>query len=163
VMLTGDNQRTGEYIARSVGIDRVFADVLPDQKAAKIKALQVKGERVAMVGDGVNDAPALMQSDIGIAMATGTDVAIESAGITLLGGDIQKIPQAIFLARGTMRTVRQNLFWAFIYNFVGIPLASWLLYPFLGLLLNPVFAGLAMAFSSVSVVLNSLRLKTKRL
>ncbi len=163
VMLTGDNQRTGEYIARSVGIDRVFADVLPDQKAAKIKALQVKGERVAMVGDGVNDAPALMQSDIGIAMATGTDVAIESAGITLLGGDIQKIPQAIFLARGTMRTVRQNLFWAFIYNFVGIPLASGLLYPFLGLLLNPVFAGLAMAFSSVSVVLNSLRLKTKRL
>ncbi len=163
VMLTGDNQRAGEYIGRSVGIDQVFADVLPDQKAAKIIALQKKGERVAMVGDGINDAPALMQSDVGIAMATGTDVAIESAGITLLGGDIQKIPQALFLARRTMRTVRQNLFWAFIYNLVGIPLASGLLYPFLGLLLNPVFAGLAMAFSSVSVVLNSLRLKTKRL
>jgi Cu2+-exporting ATPase/Cu+-exporting ATPase len=163
VMLTGDNERTGSYIATQVGIETVLAEVMPQQKANKIKELQQVGQRVAMVGDGINDAPALVQADVGIAMATGTDVAIESAGMTLLGGDIAKIPQAIRLARLTMRTVRQNLFWAFIYNLIGIPLASGILYPFLGLLLNPVFAGLAMAFSSVSVISNSLRLKTKKL
>ncbi|MBP7134625.1 cadmium-translocating P-type ATPase [Patescibacteria group bacterium] len=163
VMLTGDNARTGAYIANLVGIETVLAEVMPQEKADKIKALQNAGQRVVMVGDGINDAPALVQADVGMAMATGTDVAIESAGMTLLGGDIAKIPQAVNLARATMRTVRQNLFWAFIYNLIGIPLASGILYPFLGLLLNPVFAGLAMAFSSVSVVSNSLRLKTKKL
>lgn len=163
VMLTGDNHRAGAFIAQQVGIDEVVADVLPDQKVARIKQLQKDGQHVAMVGDGINDAPALVQADVGMAMATGTDVAMESAGITLLGGDIQKIPQAILLARSTMRTIRQNLFWAFIYNLVGIPLASGALYPLMGLLLNPVFAGLAMAFSSVSVVGNSLRLKAKKL
>lgn len=163
VMLTGDNQRAGAYIAKQVGIDTVLAEVMPEQKASKIQELQKAKQRVVMVGDGVNDAPALVQADVGIAMATGTDVAIESAGMTLLGGDIAKIPQAIRLARFTMRTVRQNLFWAFIYNLVGIPLAAGVLYPFLGILLNPIFAGLAMAFSSVSVVGNSLRLKTKKL
>lgn len=163
VMLTGDNQRAAQYIAKQAGIDTVLAEVLPDQKVSAIRELQKSGQRVVMVGDGVNDAPALTQADVGIAMATGTDVAIESAGMTLLGGDIQKVPQAIRLARLTMRTVRQNLFWAFIYNLIGIPLASGALYPVLGILLNPVFAGLAMAFSSVSVVGNSLRLKTKKL
>jgi Cu+-exporting ATPase len=163
VMLTGDNERAGAYIAKQVGIETVFAEVMPQEKANKIKELQSVGQRVVMVGDGINDAPALVQADVGMAMATGTDVAIESAGMTLLGGDIGKIPQAVKLARLTMRTVRQNLFWAFIYNLIGVPLASGILYPFLGILLNPVFAGLAMAFSSVSVVGNSLRLKTKKL
>lgn len=163
VMLTGDNERTGKYIAAKVGIETILAEVMPQEKAYKIKELQQAGQSVVMVGDGINDAPALVQADVGMAMATGTDVAIESAGITVLGGDIVKIPQAIQLARLTMKTVRQNLFWAFIYNLIGIPLASGILYPFLGLLLNPVFAGLAMAFSSVSVVGNSLRLKAKKL
>jgi len=163
VMLTGDNQRTGNSIAAQVGIEMVLAEVMPQEKANKVKELQQAGQRVVMVGDGINDAPALVQADVGMAMATGTDVAIESAGMTLLGGDIAKIPQAIRLARLTMRTVRQNLFWAFIYNLIGIPLASGILYPVLGLLLNPVFAGLAMAFSSVSVVGNSLRLKARKL
>ncbi|MBP7134660.1 cadmium-translocating P-type ATPase [Patescibacteria group bacterium] len=163
VMLTGDNERTGASIAAQVGIEMVLAEVMPQEKANKIKELQQAGQYVVMVGDGINDAPALVQADVGMAMATGTDVAIESAGMTILGGDITKIPQAITLARLTMRTVRQNLFWAFIYNLIGIPLASGILYPFLGLLLNPVFAGLAMAFSSVSVISNSLRLKTKKL
>jgi Cu2+-exporting ATPase/Cu+-exporting ATPase len=163
VMITGDNERVGAYIAQQVGIDTVLAEVMPQQKADKIKELQQAGQHVVMVGDGINDGPALVQADVGIAMATGTDVAIESAGMTLLGGDIGKIPQAINLARSTMRTVRQNLFWAFIYNLIGVPLASGILYPFLGLLLNPVFAGLAMAFSSVSVVGNSLRLKAKNI
>ena len=162
VLLTGDNERAGTYIAKQVGIDTVLTEVMPQQKAEKITELQRSGQRVVMVGDGINDAPALVQADVGMAMATGTDVAIESAGITLLGGDIGKIPQTIKLARLTMCTVRQNLFWAFIYNLIGIPLASGVLYPVLGLLLNPVFAGLAMAFSSVSVVSNSLRLKTKK-
>ncbi len=163
VMLTGDNRRAASYIAKRVGIEAVLAEVMPDQKTAHILALQKDGQVVAMVGDGINDAPALVQADVGIAMATGTDVAIESAGITLLGGDITKISFAIRLSRFTMRTVHQNLFWAFIYNLIGIPLASGVLYPFFGLLLNPVFAGLAMAFSSVSVVMNSLRLKTRTL
>ncbi len=163
VMLTGDNRETAQYIAKQVGIDEVEAEVLPEAKLDKIKSLQAEGNRVAMAGDGVNDAPALAQAEVGIAMATGTDVAIESAGITLLHGDISKIVKAIRLSKLTMRGIKQNLFWAFIYNIVGIPLAAGVFYPFTGWLLSPVFAGLAMAFSSVSVVGNSLRLKTKKL
>lgn len=163
VMLTGDDKNTAQAIANQVGIDEVVAEVLPQDKMDKVKKLQAKGEIVAMAGDGVNDAPALAQADIGIAMATGTDVAIESAGITLLNGDISKLAKAIRLSKLTMSTIKQNLFWAFIYNIIGIPLAGGLFYPFFGWLLNPIFAGLAMAFSSVSVVSNSLRLKTKKL
>ncbi len=163
IMLTGDNRSAAEHIAKQVGIDEVIAEVLPQEKAEKIKSLQAQGRKVIMAGDGINDAPALTQADAGIAMATGTDVAIESAGITLLHGNIGKISQAIELSRATIRTVRQNLFWAFIYNVVGIPIAAGVLYPIWGISLNPVFAGLAMAFSSVSVVGNSLRLKTKKI
>lgn len=163
VMLTGDNHAAAEYIAGLAGIDSVIAEVLPNEKAAKIKELKNQGNIVAMAGDGINDAPALAEAHVGIAMATGTDVAIESAGITILHGDIRKISQAITLSHLTMRTVRQNLFWAFIYNVVGIPIAAGLLYPVWGIVLNPIFAGLAMAFSSVSVVGNSLRLKTKKI
>ncbi len=163
VMLTGDNKKTAEYIAREVGIDEVVAEVMPSDKLKKIKDLQSKGHIVAMVGDGVNDGPALAQADIGIAMATGTDVAIESAGITLLHGDISKLVKAVRLSKITMRGIKQNLFWAFAYNVVGIPLAAGLFYPFFGWLLSPVFAGLAMGLSSVSVVGNSLRIKSKKL
>ena len=163
IMLTGDNRLAADFIARQVGIDEVIAEVLPQEKAIKVKELQAKGRKVAMVGDGINDAPALAQADVGIAMATGTDVAIESAGITLLKGDIRKVAQAITLSRATMRVIRQNLFWAFIYNIIGIPLAAGALYPLWGIVLNPVFSGLAMAGSSVSVVSNSLRLKRKKL
>ncbi len=167
VMLTGDDEKAAKYIASLVGIsvplDEVIAHVLPQDKLAKIKELQSQGKVVAMAGDGVNDAPALAQADVGIAMGTGTDVAIESAGITLLGGDISKLVKAIKLSKMTMRGIKQNLFWAFIYNIVGIPLAAGLFYPIFGWLLNPVFAGLAMAFSSVSVVSNSLRIKAKKL
>ncbi len=163
VMLTGDDEKAAKYIASLVGIDDVVAHVLPQDKLAKIKELQSQGKVVAMAGDGVNDAPALAQADVGIAMGTGTDVAIESAGITLLGGDISKLVKAIRLSKMTMRGIKQNLFWAFIYNIIGIPLAAGLFYPIFGWLLNPVFAGLAMAFSSVSVVSNSLRIKVKKL
>ena len=163
VMLTGDDERAAKYIAALVGIDDVVAHVLPEDKLKKIQELQSQGRVVAMAGDGVNDAPALAQADVGIAMGTGTDVAIESAGITLLGGDISKLVKAIKLSKITMRGIKQNLFWAFIYNVVGIPLAAGALYPVFGWLLNPVFAGLAMALSSVSVVSNSLRIKAKRL
>ncbi len=163
VMLTGDDEKAAKYMASLVGIDEVIAHVMPADKLAKIKELQLNGKIVAMAGDGVNDAPALAQADVGIAMGTGTDVAIESAGITLLGGDISKLVKAIKLSKITMRGIKQNLFWAFIYNIVGIPLAAGVFYPFFGWLLNPVFAGLAMAFSSVSVVGNSLRIKTKKL
>jgi len=163
VMLTGDDENAARYIASLVGVDEVVAQVMPEDKLNKIKALQAEGHVVAMAGDGVNDAPALAQADVGIAMATGTDVAIESAGITLLHGDISKLVKAVRLSKMTMRGIRQNLFWAFIYNIVGIPLAAGLFYPIFGWLLNPIFAGMAMAFSSVSVVGNSLRLKTKTL
>ena len=163
IMLTGDNRLAADFMARQVGIDEVIAEVLPQEKAIKVKELQAKGRKVAMVGDGINDAPALAQADVGIAMATGTDVAIESAGITLLKGDIRKVAQAITLSRATMMVIRQNLFWAFIYNIIGIPLAAGALYPLWGIVLNPVFSGLAMAGSSVSVVSNSLRLKRKKL
>ncbi len=163
VMLTGDDERAAKHMASLVGIKDVVAHVLPQDKLAKIKELQSQGRTVAMAGDGVNDAPALAQADVGIAMGTGTDVAIESAGITLLGGDISKLVKAIKLSKMTMRGIKQNLFWAFIYNIVGIPLAAGALYPVFGWLLNPVFAGFAMAMSSVSVVSNSLRIKSKKL
>ena len=163
VMLTGDNQQTAQAIAKEVGIDDVVAEVLPGEKLDKIKSLQAEGRIVAMAGDGVNDAPALAQADVGIAMGTGTDVAIETAGITLLGGDIGKLVKAIRLSRFTMNGIKQNLFWAFAYNIIGIPIAAGILFPFFGWLLSPVIAGLAMGLSSVSVVLNSLRLKTIKL
>jgi Cu+-exporting ATPase len=163
VMLTGDDEKAAKHIASLVGIDEVIAHVLPQDKLQKIKDLQAQGKTVAMAGDGVNDAPALAQADVGIAMGTGTDVAIESAGITLLGGDISKLVKAIRLSKMTMRGIKQNLFWAFIYNIVGIPLAAGVFYPIFGWLLSPVFAGLAMTLSSVSVVSNSLRIKAKQL
>lgn len=163
VMITGDDEKTANYIASLVGINSVIAHVLPKDKLEKIKELQLEGRIVAMAGDGVNDAPALAQADVGIAMGTGTDVAIESAGITLLHGDISKLVKAIKLSKMTMRGIKQNLFWAFFYNIVGIPLAGGLFYPIFGWLLNPIFAGFAMAMSSVSVVSNSLRIKAKKL
>ncbi len=163
VMLTGDNKNTANAIASEVGIDQVLAEALPEDKLKKIRELQSQGNIVAMAGDGVNDAPALAQADVGIAMGTGTDVAIETAGITLLHGDISKMVKAIKLSKMTMLGIKQNLFWAFIYNLAGIPLAAGLFFPIFGWLLNPIFAGLAMAFSSVSVVGNSLRIKSKKL
>ena len=163
VMLTGDDEKAAKHMAELVGIDEVIAHVLPQDKLSKIKELQAQGLVVAMAGDGVNDAPALAQADVGIAMGTGTDVAIESAGITLLGGDISKLAKAIKLSKITMRGIKQNLFWAFVYNIVGIPLAAGAFYPVFGWLLNPIFAGFAMGMSSVSVVSNSLRIKTKKL
>jgi Cu2+-exporting ATPase/Cu+-exporting ATPase len=163
VMITGDNIATANYIGELAGVDEVVAEVMPNDKQQKIKDLQFAGRRVAMVGDGINDAPALAQANVGIAMSTGTDVAIESAGMTLLKGDIEKLLAAINLSKNTIKTVKQNLFWAFIYNIVGIPIAAGVLYPFFGIVLNPVFAGIAMAGSSVSVVANSLRLKTKKI
>jgi Cu+-exporting ATPase len=163
VMLTGDSRVTAEAVARSVGIDTVEAEVLPEQKAAVVKRLQGEGRRVAMAGDGINDAPALAQADVGIAMGTGTDVAMESAGVTLVQGDLRGIVRARRLSRATMKNIRQNLFFAFVYNALGVPVAAGVLYPAFGLLLSPIIASAAMTFSSVSVIGNALRLRRQAL
>jgi len=159
VMLTGDNRTTAEVVARKLGLDEVVAEVLPNQKAEVVKRLQAEGRFVAMAGDGINDAPALAQAQVGIAMGTGTDVAMESAGVTLVKGDLRGILRARRLSRATMRNIKQNLFFAFVYNALGVPVAAGVLYPFLGILLSPIFAAAAMSFSSVSVVGNALRLR----
>jgi Cu+-exporting ATPase len=159
VMVTGDSQTTAKAVAGKLGIDEVIADVLPDQKVNVIKGLQKEGRFVAMAGDGINDAPALAQAQVGIAMGTGTDVAMESAGVTLVKGDLRAIARARQLSRETMSNIKQNLFFAFIYNSAGVPIAAGILYPFFGILLSPIIAAAAMSFSSVSVITNALRLK----
>ena len=163
VMLTGDNRTTAQAVAKRLGIKRVESEVLPNQKSAVVEKLRKEGHAVAMAGDGVNDAPALAAAEVGIAMGTGTDVAIESAGVTLLKGDLMGIVRARHLSEATMRNIRQNLFFAFIYNAAGVPIAAGVLYPFFGILLSPIIAAAAMALSSVSVVGNSLRLRRVRL
>jgi P-type Cu+ transporter len=159
MMITGDNRKTAQAVAQKLGIDEVVAEVLPSGKRDEIKKLLAQGRRVAMVGDGINDAPALAESTVGIALGSGTDVAMEASDITLVTSDLQAVPQAIELSRQTLAKIRQNLFWAFFYNILGIPIAAGLLYPFYGVLLKPVFAAVAMSLSSVSVVGNSLLLK----
>jgi Cu+-exporting ATPase len=163
VMLTGDNERTARAIAREVGVDDVIAGVLPQGKVDAIRRLQAQGHSVAMVGDGVNDAPALAQAEVGITMATGSDIAVEAGDVTLMRSDLNGVADAIALSRGTMRVMRQNLFWALAFNVIGIPIAAGILYPVCGLLLSPVLASAAMAFSSFSVVTNSLRLSRLKL
>jgi Cu+-exporting ATPase len=159
VLLTGDHARTAAAVARQRGIDRVVARVLPEEKAARIAELQAEGKRVMMVGDGINDAPALARANVGVAMGGGTDVAMETADLTLMGGALRGVGDAIELSRATVRNVRQNLVGAFLYNVLGIPIAAGVLYPFFGILLSPMIAGAAMAFSSVTVVTNANRLK----
>jgi Cu+-exporting ATPase len=163
VMLTGDSRVTAQAVATKLGLDDVVAEVLPAQKVETVKRLQGEGRFVAMAGDGINDAPALAQAHVGIAMGTGTDVAMESAAVTLVKGDLRGIARARRLSRGTMRNIKQNLFFALIYNAVGVPIAAGVLYPFLGVLLNPMFAAAAMALSSVSVIGNALRLRAVRI
>jgi Cu+-exporting ATPase len=158
-MLTGDSRTTADTVARSLGIDEVIAEVLPGQKAEVVRRLQREGRVVAMAGDGINDAPALAQAQVGIAMGTGTDVAMESAGVTLVKGDLRGIVRARKLSRATMQNIRQNLFFAFVYNGLGVPLAAGVLYPAFGLLLSPMIAAAAMSLSSVSVIGNALRLR----
>jgi Cu+-exporting ATPase len=163
VMLTGDSRTTAAAVAGKLGIDRVEAEVMPEQKAALVKQLQAEGRVVAMAGDGINDAPALAQAHVGIAMGTGTDVAMESAGVTLVKGDLRGIVRARRLSQSVMRNIRQNLFFAFLYNALGVPVAAGVLYPFFGLLLSPMIAAAAMSFSSVSVISNALRLHRARI
>jgi Cu+-exporting ATPase len=158
-LITGDNMSTARAVGDDLGIDHIMAEVLPADKAAEIQRLRAQGQVVAMVGDGINDAPALAAADIGIAIGAGTDVAMEASDITLIKDDLHSVPMAIRLSFETMKVIRQNLFWAFIYNILGIPVAAGVLYPFFGILLNPEFAAAAMALSSVSVVSNSLRLR----
>lgn len=162
VMLTGDNEQTARRIASEAGITEFRAEVLPQQKSEYIKQLQAEGKHVAMVGDGINDSAALAQADLSIAMGQGSDIAMDVAKMTIISSDLTKISEAIRLSVLTVRTIRENLFWAFIYNLIGIPIAAGILYPFTGFLLNPMIAGAAMAFSSVSVVTNSLRLRMKQ-
>ena len=163
VMLTGDSRITAHAVADKLGIDEVIADVLPLEKAEAVKTFQEEGHKVAMAGDGINDAPGLAQADVGIAMGTGADIAMQSADVTLVKGDLRGIARAIRLSRATMRNIKQNLFWAFVYNLVGVPVAAGVLYPFFGLLLSPMLAAAAMSFSSVSVIANALRLRRMRL
>jgi Cu+-exporting ATPase len=163
VLLTGDNRRAAEHIASVVGIDAVIAEVLPEDKARVVREYRQRGKKTMMVGDGINDAPALSEADIGCAVGGGSDIAIESASVVLMSGKLRDVPRAIELSRLTIRNIKQNLFWAFCYNVLGIPIAAGVLYPAFGLLLSPMFGAAAMSLSSIFVVTNALRLRTKKL